>query len=202
MRSRESGRKSNQMQKYLQGVPVDEKVVAGIPLNVDDLLTKEGLILIESWRRDGATLSEIAARVGMSAQGLSRIRKRYPEIEDALIKGKEVVDYMVESALLKCALGYKQTTVKTFIQKSPNKRGNRTVRIEKTETEVGPSHVACLAWLNSRKPESWKHNRDNMLEYEDRKNGITINIIKGEEQDEDSKGNRTVERENDSRNNG
>ena len=64
--------------------------------------------------------------------------------------------------------------------------GHAVSRIEKEETEVGPNTTACLAWLNNRKPEQWRRNRDNFAEYEDKQSGITINIIKGTPEPEES----------------
>lgn len=72
-------------------------------------LTKEGLLLIEGWARDGLIDTQIAANMGIKRQTLYEWAKRYPDISDTLKKGKEVVDLQVENALLKRAIGYKYT---------------------------------------------------------------------------------------------
>ena len=69
-------------------------------------LTKEGLILIEGWARDGLTDVQIAKKIGISKQTFYDWQKRYPDFSDSLKKGKEIVDRQVENALLKKALGY------------------------------------------------------------------------------------------------
>jgi transcriptional regulator with XRE-family HTH domain len=69
-------------------------------------LTKEGLILIEGWARDGLTDEQIAHNIGISRSTLNEWKKKYPDISDTLKRGKEVVDRQVENALLKRALGY------------------------------------------------------------------------------------------------
>ena len=92
---------------------------------------------------------------------------------------------MVENALLKSALGFSYVETKTYIG-YPDKSGNRKTRKEVTETYVAPNVTACMAWLNNRKPDQWKRNRDNVLTTEDKDNNITINIIKkGRDTEED-----------------
>lgn len=174
---------------YINDLPIADKIQMKYGLTKEDVLTEEGLILIQCLVRDGMSMDAVAKTLGISPQTFWLWRQKYKELQDACIKGKQLVDYQVENALLKSALGYKTTTVKTIINNSPDKNGNREVKVEKTETEVGPNTTACLAWLNNRKPEQWRRNRDNVMEYEDKKSGITINIVKGgkseEEDDED-----------------
>lgn len=67
-------------------------------------LTPEGLTLLEGWARDGLTDEQMAQRMGITAKTLYEWKKRYGKICEALKKGKEVVDYQVENALLSAAL--------------------------------------------------------------------------------------------------
>ena len=62
--------------------------------------TADGLILLEGWARDGLTDEQIAHNCGISAKTLYEWKNAYGEIRKALKKGKEVVDYEVENALL------------------------------------------------------------------------------------------------------
>jgi len=66
-------------------------------------LEPDGLTLLEGWARDGLTDEQIAKNCGCNAATLYDWKKRYPEISKALKKGKEVVDYEVENALLQSA---------------------------------------------------------------------------------------------------
>lgn len=67
-------------------------------------LEPEGLQLLEGWARDGLTDEQIAHNMGISRKTLAEWKKRYGDIGDTLKKGKEVVDYEVENALLNSAL--------------------------------------------------------------------------------------------------
>lgn len=69
-------------------------------------ITPDGLLKLEAWARDGLTDEQIAANAGIAIATLYDWKKRYPEVSEALKKGKEVVDIQVENALLKRALGY------------------------------------------------------------------------------------------------
>ena len=142
---------------------------------VDKWLTEDGLLLLQCWARD-FSLGDIANKIGISSKTLIDWRKKYPEIDKAISEGKEVVDYKVENALLKVALGYTTTETKTIIS-PPDKNGNRRIRVEKTEKEIAPNPTAIMCWLNNRKPEQWKRNRD-ILQTKDEDNKITVNIIR------------------------
>ncbi|KXT63133.1 hypothetical protein [Lactococcus sp. DD01] len=72
-------------------------------------LTKEGLIKIEGWARDGLTDEQISHNMNISRKTLADWKNKYGDIGDTLKRGKEVVDRQVENALLKRALGYEYT---------------------------------------------------------------------------------------------
>lgn len=67
-------------------------------------LTEDGLLLLSAWARDGLTDEQIALKCDICRSTLSEWKIKYPDISDALKKGKEVVDIEVENALLKAAL--------------------------------------------------------------------------------------------------
>lgn len=67
-------------------------------------LEPENLIRLEGWARDGLTDDQIAKNMGISRDTLHEWKKKYSDISDTLKKGKEVVDYEVENALLQSAL--------------------------------------------------------------------------------------------------
>ena len=65
---------------------------------------KDKLILVEGWARDGLTNEQIAENLNIGKTTFYKLLKEYPELSEHLKKGKEVVDYEVENALLKNAL--------------------------------------------------------------------------------------------------
>lgn len=135
-------------------------------------LTPEGLIKLEGWARDGLTDEQIAANMGIAAKTLYRWKESYCQICQSLKKGKEVVDYEVENALLKRALGY---TVK---EEKLTKDGE----VVELEREVPGDVTAQIFWLKNRKPDVW---RDKPEDNGEKEEAITIinNIPKSDTTD-------------------
>lgn len=134
-----------------------------------DWITSEGLVKLEGWARDGLTDEQIAENIGVSRSTLNEWKKKFPDISDALKRGKEVVDRQVENALLKSALGfhYQEQTVT-----------NQGEVVEVTKYEK-PSTTAQIFWLKNRKPRAW---RDKQEIEQTNKN---INITLGDYDDTD-----------------
>lgn len=126
-------------------------------------LTPEGLLKIEGWARDGLIDEQIAKNMGISRSTLNVWKTKYPDISDALKKGKEVVDREVENALLKRALGYRYTeTTKEAVKDPETGEVKMTVTKEVTK-QVSPDTTAQIFWLKNRKPDKWRDKQ----EYED-----------------------------------
>lgn len=141
-------------------------------------LTEDGLLLVQCWKRDGLTDVQIAERMGISESYLRKMRREHPEFNEAIQRGREVIDYQVENALLKLALGFETKEIKTIVNGLPDKNGNRRVRMETTVKNYVPNVTAIAMWLNNRKPDQWKRNRDNVLELNDEDSGITVNVVR------------------------
>jgi len=78
--------------------------VGDVMAKIDDWLQKDKLILLEGWAREGLTNEQIAKNIGINQATLYRWKIKDSNICNALKKGKEVVDFEVENALLKSAL--------------------------------------------------------------------------------------------------
>lgn len=141
-----------------------------------DWLTEDGLMLLESWSRDGYTFGDIANRIGISKEVLRRWRKKYPEIERALKNGREIVDYKVENALLKAALGYKTREVKV----TTTMRHGKVIETikETTDKEQSPNVSAIQCWLFNRLPDKWKKNRDSIIDLDDKDTTIQVTVTR------------------------
>ena len=113
-------------------------------------LEPEGLLKLEGWARDGLTDEQIANNIGIKRQSLYDWKKKYPDISDALKKGKEVVDRAVENALLKRALGYKYTEV------TKERIGSEMLVTKEVVKEVQPDTTAQIFWLKNSRPDLWR----------------------------------------------
>lgn len=113
---------------------------------INEWLEKDKLILLEGWARDGLTDKQIATNIGIDRSTLYDWKKKESIISDTLKKGKEVVDFEVENALLKRALGYEYEE-KTY------ENGVLTKTIIK---QVAPDTTAQIFWLKNRKKAQWR----------------------------------------------
>lgn len=136
-----------------------------------DWITEEGLLKIEGWARDGLVNEQIAEQIGIHPSTLYDWQKKYPEISEALKRGKEVIDRQVENALLKRALGYEYDEVtKERVVKKDAKGDIMTdlhgfpihemVETKRVKKEVTPDTTAQIFWLKNRKPHEWRDKRD------------------------------------------
>lgn len=139
-------------------------------------LEEDNLMLIECWARDGYTFQDIANRIGVSISTLRMWRGQYPEINDALKKGREIIDYKVENALLKSALGYKTKEVKV----TTTMRYGKVVETVKevTDKEQAPNVSAIQCWLFNRLPDKWKRNRDNIIDLNEEDTKIQVTVTR------------------------
>jgi hypothetical protein len=110
---------------------------------------KPKLTLIEAWARDGITDEQIAANLGVAYSTFRDHKAEYPALAAALKNGKEVIDVMVENALLKAALGYEYEEV------TENGLGTST-----TTKVAHPNTTALIFWLKNRKPKEWRDKQD------------------------------------------
>ncbi|AFU12936.1 Phage terminase, small subunit [Bacillus thuringiensis MC28] len=125
----------------------------------DAWLTKEGLLKIEGWARDGLTEEQIAHNIGIKRQTLYEWKKRFSVISYALKRGKEVVDREVENALLKRALGY--TYEEVTVEREQVTEGEfESVETKRVKRQVPPDTTALIFWLKNRKPEVWRDRKE------------------------------------------
>lgn len=135
---------------------------------VDQWLTEDGLIKIQGWARDGLIDKDIAHNIGVGYSTLREWKKLYPEIGEALRKGKEVVDRIVENALYKSAIGFMQKIKKPVrikeVEYDPKtgkkiRESEKWVQVEE-EIYIAPQVTAQIFWLKNRKPDQWREKND------------------------------------------
>ena len=148
---------------------------------VIEWLTEEGLLLLQAWSRDGLTYEQIAKNIGICRDTLNEWKNNYPDIFDALKKGRQVADIEVENALFRKANGYTVEVKKTFkvrrIEYDEN-TGKKIREYEELATGFDEVHIpadttAQIFWLKNRKPEEWKDRVEKRVELE----GKVVNIV-------------------------
>ena len=132
---------------------------------INEWLEKDKLILLEGWARDGLTDEQIAKNIGINRTTLYDWKKKETNIADALKKGKEIIDFEVENALLKRALGYEY-------EEEIYENGILTKKVKK---QVAPDTTAQIFWLKNRKKEQWREKVEVVKTDEDLQN-INKNI--------------------------
>ena len=133
-----------------------------------DWLTPESLTRLEGWARDGLTDEQIAQKMGISKGTLYDWKNKFPEFSNALKNGKEVVDTLVENALLKRALGYNYLEV-------TEEDGDLGYKKKTVHKQMPPDVTAQIFWLKNRRPDKW---RDKPVSEKDIENGIVSDILK------------------------
>ena len=113
---------------------------------INDWLENDKLILLEGWARCGLTDEQIAKNIGINRTTLYDWKKKETNIADALKKGKEVIDFEVENALLKRALGYEY-------EEETYENGILTKKVKK---HVPPDTTAQIFWLKNRQVKKWR----------------------------------------------
>lgn len=110
----------------------------------------DGLLLLEGWARDGLTDEQIAHNIGISRGTLYDWKKAYPDISNALKRGKDVVDIEVENALLKRAMGY------DYVEERVEVNGNGKRKVTQTTKHVPGDTTAQIFWLKNRRADRWR----------------------------------------------
>ncbi len=152
---------------------------------VEYWLTKEGLTLLEGWARDGLTDEQIAKNIGINRTTLYDWKKKRISIADALKKGKEIVDFEVENALFKKAIGYNAKVLKHMKVKSVeyDDKGYRICENEEIveiydEVHIPADTTAQIFWLKNRKPEKWREKQKELINNNDDEKVLLVDDLK------------------------
>ena len=141
-------------------------------------MTPDSLTRLTGWARDGLTDDQIAAKMGISRTTLYDWYNRYPDILNAVKKGKEPVDTQVENALLKRALGYDYEETITEVEEYPGGRTKKHVR--KVTKHVPADVTAQIYWLKCRKPKQWREKVDANISIDTEDLSPLVELLKDE----------------------
>lgn len=113
--------------------------------------SEDGLLMIESWRRKGIDLKDIANDyIGVSVEAFRRWRKDNPDLVKACNTAMDVCNSAVERSLLKRACGYDYTEeVWELIE-------GEMLLTRQYKKHMPPDTKAILAWLYNRLPNMWR----------------------------------------------
>lgn len=143
-------------------------------------LEPDNLIKLEGWARNGLTDEQIANNIGINRTTLYAWKAKYTDFSNALKRGKEVIDIMVENALLKSAMGYKYDEVVKERIYNPETGESEIVEVKRTTKEVAPNSTSLIFWLKNRRPADWRDtkNIDAAVEVKNPFDGIDTADIK------------------------
>lgn len=116
-------------------------------------LQQDNLLMIEGWARQGLTDEQIASNIGIGTTTFYTWVDRFPVIRESLKKGKAPVDFEVENALYKRAVGFEYEETETLIEEVNGETKKKVKRIKRTAL---PDTSAIIFWLKNRKPEQWR----------------------------------------------
>lgn len=110
----------------------------------------------------------------ISPSTLYEWKKKHTEISEALKKGKEYSDRLVENALFRKAVGFEKKIVKPVKIKEVLYEGGKrvsekeSIRLVEEIVYFPPDVAAQIFWLKNRKPEKWREkiNPESVAEYE------------------------------------
>lgn len=136
-----------------------------------DFTDKHNLLKIEGWARDGWEDKQIAEALRYNETYFSELKGLKSELSEALKRGRQPLDILVENSLYKRATGLKVKTVVKRWMVLPDGTKTDTEILQETESEVPPDTGAAMCWLKNRKPEIWKDKHE--IQHS---GGITLNF--------------------------
>ena len=110
-------------------------------------LEPDNLVLLQGWKRNGLTDEQIAQNIGIRRETMYTWKKRFPNINNALKRGREQSNYIIESKLFQTALSGNTTAMIFWLKNnwrdkyndselSPEERKLAVARMKKLEAET------------------------------------------------------------------
>lgn len=155
-------------------------------------LTPDGLLRIEGWARDGLSLAQIAHNVGVADSTFRRWKEENEALSAAIKRGNAPVDLEVENAMLKSALGHKETVRKAIKVKTEKQKVGEGKIVEEhieyvdEEVYIPPQVVAQIFWLKNRRPDKWKDKVEQTVITEVEDLTPLVEMLNGSENEEDT----------------
>ncbi|EAC8106252.1 hypothetical protein OLL18_001059 [Listeria monocytogenes] len=104
---------------------------------------------IVKWVKMGEPQYIICKKLGINKATFCEYKNKYPELNEAIKKGSQFLDYEVIESLAKRAIGYDYEETKSIIEKLADGREKR--KIEKTVKHIPPDTGAIALYMKNRR---------------------------------------------------
>lgn len=143
------------MKKRVEHLPGDEVVWDDYPVGkyakkIDWWTSKQGIELISSWRQEGASIKDIYEKIGVDVRTFRSWRQKCPDLEEALVVGKEITNARVIDALYKRAVGF------YYDEEQYDLVEGEMMLTRRYRRYCPPDTKAILSWLFNRYPQEWR----------------------------------------------
>lgn len=125
----------------------------------EEWISPDGLLLIESFARDGLTDEEICKKIGVSKPSFYDWIKRFPNFLNALKKGRQPVNAIVEKTFfeekLKGRFVKEKTVEKTIHRDADGNITSSSEHIKETDHYIPADTTAMLFYMKCRMPDKY-----------------------------------------------
>lgn len=127
------------------------------------------LELIEGWCKEGVSQEMIARKLGVAISTFQSYKLKFPELLEALKKGKELADIQVTNALFQAAIGYEITEEHSeYIEGTrsgkagmmPNASNHHNKKVTTITKKIPGNVTAQIFWLKNRRPDLWQDRKE------------------------------------------
>ena len=129
----------------------------------EEWLTADSLLCIEGWARDGLSDGDIAREhMFVAASTLANWKKKYPEILQALQRGRRPFLVEIEQNAIRAATGYwvDETDTQIYV----DKHGQKKEMVTKRKRWIKPDAQMAQYMLNNNRPDKYSAKPDKVYE--------------------------------------
>lgn len=114
-------------------------------------IAEDGLLLLKGWARDGLTDEEIARKMHISSSTFYDWQKKYSEISEAIKKGREPVNVILEDTAIERATEWKTVKEITREPRFNRETGETELAVTKeVEKKVPPDSTLLIFLMKNR----------------------------------------------------
>lgn len=119
-------------------------------------ITEDGRRLIKGWARDGLTDEEIAKKMDISASTFYEWQKKYSEISEAIKRGREPTNVILEDTAFERATQWRKVKEVTKEPRMDRKTGKiELVVVKEVEKKIPPDSTLLIFLMKNRMKEKY-----------------------------------------------